>query len=352
MESELRALPKTDLHCHLDGSLRVETALELAAGRKLKLPADTADELRPFLTVAPTCASLKEFLDVFQLIYPLLRDSSALERIAYELCEDCSAENIRHVEVRFAPLLQARSKFPPEEVIEAVLRGLSRGLADFEVTSGVIICLFRSHSARENAAAFRALKRFFKPGNGLSSPGVVGMDLAGDEARHPTMEFADFFDQARRLGIPATCHAGEVVGTENLKAAISLDVRRIGHGTHLFEDEQLLDEVIRRRVPLEVGITSNVRTKSVRSLRAHPVRRFFEAGVPITLNTDDRGIIGIDLTHEYRAAAELGFSFEELAGLSLASVDHLFLPEADRRRLRASFQAEIARLKKKPLRRP
>jgi aminodeoxyfutalosine deaminase len=156
------------------------------------------------------------------------------------------------------------------------------------------------------------------------------------------VQFADFYEEARESGIPTTCHAGETVGTENLRAALDLRVRRIGHGTHLDSAPELMAEVVRRRLPLEIGLTSNVRTRSVPSMAAHPALSFHRAGVPITLNTDDRGIIGIDLTHEYLSALELGFSFEELRALSLGAVEHLFLPEKDRAALRKALDAQAA----------
>lgn len=341
LRRRLKAMPKVDLHCHLDGSLRPATVLDMAKRLKVRLPADNVEDLIPFVTVSPACRSLREFLDVFHVLYPLLRDPVSAERAAYELCEDCAAENIRHVEVRDAPLLHAHAKFSAGDYVEAVLKGLARGLKDFGVSSGFIVGLFRAHSPKENRVAFEAMKRMFKPSNGLSRPGVVGMDLCGDEARFPTMQFAEFYEEAEKLGIPTTCHAGETVGTENLRAALALGVRRIGHGTHLFEDQRLLAEAVRRRVPLEIGITSNVRTKAVADLASHPAKRFHDAGLPITLNTDDRGIMGIDLTGEYAEALKLGFTVSDLASLVIGSTDHLFLPPADRERLRKDFTARM-----------
>lgn len=334
-------LPKTDLHCHLDGSLRPQTVLELARKYDVKLPADNVRDLTPHVQVAPTCRSLKEFLDVFHLLYPLLVHADAVERIAYELVEDCAKENIRHVEARFAPSLQAHDKFRTDAVVEAVLKGLRRGCKDFGTTSSVIICLFRSHGPRENRWAFDSLKKYFNPNAKLEEPSVVGVDLAGDEARYPTMEYADFYREAKEKGIWMTCHAGETEGTANLEAALELDVHRIGHGTHLLDSQKLMKEVVKRGVPLEVGISSNVRTKSVPSFEEHPAPKFHKAGVPITLNTDDRGILGIDLTHEYEEATKLGFTAEQLAKISLDSVDHVFLPASERAKLKARFKAEI-----------
>jgi adenosine deaminase len=206
----------------------------------------------------------------------------------------------------------------------------------------VIVCLFRSHGPQQNRRAFESLKKYFKADARLGEPSVVGVDLAGDEARYPTIEYADFYEEARALKIWTTCHAGETKGTANLKAALELSVMRIGHGTHLLEDPALMAEVVKRRVPLEIGISSNVRTKSVPSFESHPALAFHRAGVPITLNTDDRGILGIDLTHEYCEAVRLGFSVFQLCQLSLASVDHAFLPDSQKALLKARFTDEIA----------
>lgn len=342
IKEALRSLPKTDLHCHLDGSVRPATALELAKKARVKLPADNAEDLRAFVQVSPTCGSLKEFLDVFEIVYPLLRSAHAVERIAYELVEDCAKDNIRHVEARFAPVLQETAAFSTDDVVEAALKGLRRGHKDFGVTSSVIVCMIRSHTAEENRRAFATLKKFFRKQDELAEPRVVALDLAGDEANIPTTLFASFYEEAKALGIGTTCHAGETPGTEEIKTALSLGVDRIGHGTHLVEDEALMREAARRKVPLEVALTSNVLTKSVAGIESHPALRFHRAGVPVTLNTDDRGIIGSDLTFEYEQALRLGFTLPELAALSAASIGHLFLPDGPRRALRRRFEQENA----------
>lgn len=336
----LRRLPKTDLHCHLDGSVRPATALDLAKKARVKLPANNPSDLRAFVQVSPTCGSLKEFLDVFELIYPLLRSAYAVERIAYELIEDCAKDNIRHVEARFAPVLQETAAFSTDDVVEAALKGLRRGLKDFGVTSSVIVCMIRSHTQAENRRAFATLKKFFRKQTDLADPSVVALDLAGDEANIPTTLFAHFYEEAKALGIGTTCHAGETPGVAEIRTALELGVDRIGHGTHLIEDRALMKLAAERRTPLEVALTSNVLTKSVTGIKSHPALAFHRAGVPVTLNTDDRGIIGSDLTFEYDQALRLGFSIEELAKLSLSSIDHLFLPEGPRRELRRRFQEE------------
>ena len=340
----LRRLPKTDLHCHLDGSVRPATVLELARRCGAKLPADTVEALTPHLRVSPTCGSLKEFLDAFALIYPVLRTPEAVERIAYELVEDCAAENILHVEARLAPELQRTASFSSEAVLEAVLRGLRRGYRDFGTTSAVIVCLLREHSPAQNRRAFEALAKLFNADAKAAVPAVVGLDLAGDEAAIPMGPNAAFYEEARARGFFTTCHAGET-GGEDLETVFALGVQRIGHGAKLAEKPALLELAARRGVPVEVNLTSNVFTKAARSLKEHPAMRFYQAGVPITLNTDDRAIMGIDLTHEYQAALELGFTRDQLAGIALGSTDHVFLPLPERRALRARFESALEALK-------
>src|SRR5262249_46042810 len=149
-------------------------------------------------------------------------------------------ENILHVEARFAPVLQAHAEFSTDAVVEAALKGLRRGQKDFGVTSSIIVCMIRSHGPRENRRAFETLKRFHKTQTELHEPCVVALDLAGDEARYPTRDYASFYEEAKSLGIATTCHAGETKGTENLRAALDLGVGRIGHGIHLMEDRKLV----------------------------------------------------------------------------------------------------------------
>ncbi|MHB2026358.1 MAG: adenosine deaminase [Elusimicrobiota bacterium] len=340
----LRQIPKAELHCHLDGALRPATIFELAKEAKIPLPADTVEDLLPLVQTPPTCGSLAEFLKAFDIICPILRRPQALERAAYELLEDCADDNIRHVETRVAPELLSSSSMSSEEAIFAILQGLKKGRHDFGVSASVIICLFRAHGRTENDRAFAVLKKAFRADASLDNPAVVAMDLAGDEARHPTKDFADYFAQARALKIPTTCHAGETRGTENLKSALEFKVDRIGHGVHLMEDRALLAEVVRRKIPLEIGITSNVRTKAVADSFSHPARSFYQAGAIVTFNTDDRGVFGIDLTHEYAQAMNIGFSLAELFQISERSVRHLFLPQTAKRTLAARFATELSHL--------
>lgn len=334
IENLLRAMPKVDLHCHLDGSIRCETILALAKSQGYHLPTTDPTEIKKYVQAGPNCRSLSDFLQVFNYIYPLLRQANALKRIAYELCEDCAKDNIRYVEVRFAPLLCAHDKFSTQEVIESVLEGLAMGGRDFGVDSSVIVCLIRSFSPQENWASFEAAQRFY-------GRGVVALDLAGDESKFPTQDFALYFERAKTKGMAATCHAGEAQGLHNLKSALSFGVERIGHGTHLMDAPDLLQEVLARNIVLEVGLTSNVRTRTVASYEEHPLRQFLKAGVRVTLNTDDKGILDIDLTHEYVQAYQLGISLSMLAQIALNGVSALFLPDVKKQKIKKLFEEQM-----------
>lgn len=314
----LRSIHKIELHCHLDGALRPATILELGRARGVKLPASRVSELIEHVQVRKPC-TLTECLKVFDLVLPLLQDSESLARAAYELVEDARNDNVRHLEVRFAPALHTSRGLSTDDAIAAVLRGLERARsAGLGVSSGVIVCLLRGLPEARNAAAFESLRR-------AHGKGVVGLDLAGDESRFPLGAYAKFFERARELGIPATCHAGEVRLSE-IRAAIDLGVARLGHATRLCDDASLLGEVRRRGIAIEVNLTSNVRTGSVPSIESHPARTWFEAGIPLSLNTDDRGLFGIDLTHEYEQALLAGFTPEELERLARDAARQAFAP--------------------------
>ncbi|NLB34275.1 MAG: adenosine deaminase [Elusimicrobia bacterium] len=295
----LRKLPKADLHCHLDGSIRTATILDLAREQGYSLPVDTVEELRPYVRVPKSCRSLKEFLECFDIFYPLLKNAPALERITYELLRDAAAENIRYIEVRFAPILQKDDGFPIPEVIEAVLRGIERGEQDFNIKARVIICLFRGTTLEDSMETVRYSSKYIKEG-------VCGIDVAGDESAYPLKDFLKPIDYALEEGLFVTVHAGEAGGPENVKQAVEAGAHRIGHGVALIKDPKLTEMIAKKQIPLEICITSNVQTQAVREYSEHPFLDLIEKGVVVTLNTDDRGISGIDLTYEYAKAVELG----------------------------------------------
>ncbi len=335
----LKKIPKVELHCHLDGSVRAGTIIELAKKQKKELPATSAEELKKYIQVSPACRSLTEFLKVFDFFLPFLNNPEAVERISYELCEDCAAENVKYLEVRFAPFLQESENFPMEEVVKTCLSGLARGRRAFGIGTGLILCCMRFVPEEVNVAAVELAKKYF-------GRGVVALDLAGDESRFPTKGFSKPFGLAARYGIPFTLHAGEASGPSSISEALALGASRIGHGTNLIKDAALMEKIKDKGIPLEVCITSNVQTAVVGDFASHPVKEFYNNGLKVTLNTDDRSVSGIDLTNEYDVfTSRLGFGAEDIVKIIKNGVDGLFIPAAEKSALKKSFDAEFREMK-------
>jgi adenosine deaminase len=342
IDALVRRMPKVETHVHLDGALSPETLVFLA--REVPdsvLHGLPVEEVRRRVVVDAPRENLAAVLSAFGAVLPLLHRAPALELAAYELVAAEARQNVRYVEVRFAPALHLAPGFGLEAVLDAVLAGLERGRRDFGVGSGVIVCLLRPPAYVSLAANRRMLDLALA----YRGRGVVAVDLAGNEAAEPLATYADLFRAAESAGLAATVHAGEVPGSRDLETALGFGVQRLGHATELAHRPDLLAEVIRRGLPIEVNLTSNLRTGAVASYAAHPVRDWFRAGATIALSTDDPGIFANDLAGEYEILhRELGFSAAELAAVALQGIDALFLPAAERARLRADLLAELDRI--------
>ncbi len=279
---------KIDLHLHLDGSLSAETILKLAGREHAKLPADTPEGLRPYLTVKIDCGSLNEYLKCFDIPLAVLRTAENLELAAYELGVRLSKKGISYGEIRFAPQLHCQNGLTQEEAVRAVLAGLDRAsiesrLGKREKGIGLrsILCCMRGVGLHEaNLETIRAASRYL-------GMGVVAVDLAGAEALYPTSDYEEEFRYARSLGVPFTIHAGEAAGPESIWKALEFGALRIGHGVRAAEDERLMEELIRRETVLEMCPTSNLQTKAVRSLSEYPLRTYLDRGIKVTVNSDN-----------------------------------------------------------------
>jgi adenosine deaminase len=335
----LHRLPKTDLHVHLDGSLRPETMLELGAEAGIALPAADATALGEFMHVSDG-RDLVDYLARFEITLALMQTAPAIERIAYELAEDAARENVRYMEVRFCPALNTRSGLSADAVVEAALNGLRRAEADHEVATAVIICALRnlpvqtSIEMAELAVAFR-------------DRGVVAFDLAGAEHGHPPMEHRDAFQIAADANLGITVHAGEAYGPASIHQALHYcNARRVGHGTRLWEDPELMGFVNDYRIPIEACLTSNVQTRATPSLADHPLRAFYDQGLVVTLNTDNRLMSGTTMTDEFlHAHNALGFTWDELCELTVMGFESAFMPYPERSALVATVREEIALLR-------
>lgn len=342
MLQRLRALPKAELHVHLDGSLRPGTLIELARGHGELLPSSDPDAVARFMHVTDA-RDLVDYLDRFRITLSVMQTAEALERIAYELAADAAQENVRYVEVRFCPILNTSAGLTPHEVVEATLQGLRRAEMDHGIRSGVIVCALRSLDPQVSLQMAELALDF-------QGRGVVAFDLAGAENGNPPSDHITSFQLAADANLPITIHAGEAYGTPSIHEAIHYcHARRIGHGTRLFEDPDLLRFVNDFRIPLEVCLTSNVQTRAVPRASEHPLRLYYDHGLVVTLNTDNRLMSGTTLTDEYRIAhEELGFTWEELCDLAMMSFESAFLPWSEKQALLADVRAVLAELNAQP----
>ena len=334
----LRRLPKAELHCHLDGSVRPSTLLELGREHRTPMPADDVDALREFMIVRDA-RNLEDYLTRFDITLSVMQTADALERIAYELAEDAAAEGVRYIEMRYSPVLNTRHDLSLGEAVEAPLRGLARAQLDHGISGRLIICALRNLSPGISMELARLAVAY-------KGRGVSGFDLAGGERGHPAGVHADAFAYAREHGLACTCHAGEGAGAESVHAAVhACGAQRIGHATRLIEDVTLTDYVNEQRIALEICLTSNVQTRVAPSYEAHPLRRYFDAGMNVVLNTDNRLMSGTTLTDEYaHAARHLDFSFDELCTVALNGFESAFVSPEERATLVDRAKAEIAAL--------
>ncbi len=314
-------LPKADLHVHLDGSLRISTILELAEEQEVELPATTAEGLLKFMNCGVRTGSLVEYLKAFDVTLRVLQTEEALARVAFELCEDAAKENVRYMEVRYAPMLHTRKGLRLSTVVEAVLSGLNRAREQLGVNAKVIICGIRNISPESSLDMARLAVAY-------KNRGVVGFDLAGAEYDHPPKHHREAFDLIRKNNINCTIHAGEAFGPESIAQAIHLcGAHRIGHGVRLWENGDLLAYVNDHRIPLECCPSSNVQTGAVSEVSRHPIRLYHDLGLRVTVNTDNRLITDTTVSRElWLCHTQLAMTLEDTKRIILNSFKAAFLP--------------------------
>ena len=335
-ESELRRLPKAELHLHLDGSMRLETALELAAEAGIAL---RPVEARRRLVAPARCRNQAELLTYFDLPIALLQTAPALERTAAELVEALAQDGVTYAEIRWAPRLHLDGGLPVEDVIRAVAAGVAAGSATTSAAGlpapeiALIVTAMRSHDPERNLDLARAAAEF--------GPPVVGFDLAGPESEYAALPHRAALDHAAASGLGVTAHAGEVPGSTRVGELLDVGVRRIAHGVTAADDPQLVAEIVRRGVTLDLCPTSNVQAGIVRSLAEHPVRLLHRSGVSVTISTDDRTVSDTTLSGELAAvAAATATTPSELTEIALNAFDRGFAPALIRRPLAEAARRE------------
>ena len=334
----LRLLPKAELHCHLDGSVRPQTLLDLAAERDVVLPGHSAAQLHDYMIVR-NATDLEDYLARFSVTLSVMQDAEALERIARELVVDAAHDGVRYIEIRYSPILNTQEGLSLDEAVEAPLRGIATGTFETGTIGRLIICAMRHLDPSVSSELARLAVAY-------RHHGVVGFDLAGGERGHPASRHVESFSYARSHDLAVTVHAGEGDGADSVRQAVHVcGANRIGHATRLFEDQSLTHYVNDRRIPLEICLTSNVQTRVVQSYEAHPLRSYYQHGQVVVLNTDNRLMSGVTLTDEYaHAASLLGFTFRELAQVARNGFESAFATWHERRTMLDTFDRELPSL--------
>lgn len=311
-------MPKAELHLHLDGSLRVHTALELARSRGIDAPTTWGGMFKALVGPA-RMASQAELLTRFDLPIALLQDAEALERVTTELVESKAADNVRYLEIRWGPALHLRRDLSLADGIAAVCRGAQVGAARTGSVVRLICTALRSHDPDEVVVLAETAARF-------RDQGLTGWDLAGPEEALPDpLMFARAFAAARAGGLRITLHAGEWGGAAQVWRALALDPERIAHGPGAMDDPELCAELRERGITLDMCPTSNVQAGILSSVAAHPLARLYRAGVPVSLSTDDSTVSDITLSEEYvRAVEEIGVTLPELWAIDRHALDVAF----------------------------
>jgi adenosine deaminase len=330
-ESVLKILPKVLLHEHLDGVLRPQTVIELAANcGYTELPTTDPESLAQWFHLGANQGSLAKYLEGFKHTIAVMQTEESLERVAYEQAEDLSRDGVVYYETRFAPLFHTTKGLTHQQVVTAVLKGMARGRQVFGIQSGLIICAMRNMNVSLEMAELAVDFR---------ERGVVGFDLAGEEGGYPPKKHVDAFHYIQRENFNITVHAGEGFGKESIWQAIQYcGAHRIGHGTRLIDDIAIADGkavklgdlaqyVLDKRIPLELCLISNVHTGAAPSLEQHPFKILFQEKFRVTLNTDNRLMSNTSMTQEFAAAAKtFGLTLQDFEKISVNAMKSAFLP--------------------------
>ena len=324
----INKLPKAELHCHLDGSLRIKTIIELAEIQGIELPSKNEIDLLKILSVGPSPKSLEDYIKKFDITLSVLQTPESLERAAFELAIDCHEDGVRYLEVRYSPILHTKDGMQLSETVDSVKKGLAQAFDECGILTGIIICGIR-HVSPDHSLELANLSIRYK------NKGVIGFDLAGAEENFPAKKHKEAFYLILNNNINTTIHAGEAFGPKSIHQAIHVcGAHRIGHGTRICEDIDLLNYINDHRIPLEICLTSNINTKSVSTISKHPFKYYMNEKIRVTLNTDNRLISNTTLSNEYEIAINnFNLNENEIRTIIINGFKSTFLPHNERREL-------------------
>jgi len=323
-----KSRPLVELHRHLDGSIRLQTILDLADQHGIALPANDIAGLAPYVHIDKSAPGLMAFIERFEHMTAVLVDLDACRRVAYENVEDAKREGIDYIELRYSPWFMAEThNMDPAGVMEACADGIRAAERDTGVRVNIIGILSRTYGVDVCMQELDAIL--------AHRDHIVGVDLAGDEGRYPAHLFKQHFKRVRDAGLHVTIHAGEAAGPDSVWSAIKdLGAERIGHGFRSIEDPALVEYLAAQGIGLESCPTSNLHISAVENYAAHPIKRLAEQGVKFCLNTDDPGISAIDIAHEYNIAAPAaGLTHEQILQSQIDGLEMAFLSADEKKEL-------------------
>lgn len=332
-----RALPKVELHRHLEGSLRLDTMLDIARQHGITIPADVLRLSTLVQIQEEDKYTFQNFLGKFNTLRLFYRSPEAIHRITREAIEDAAKDNVKYMELRFTPVALSRAeRFPLHDVIDWVLTSTKDASKNHNMIVKLIVSVNR-HESTELAeqVAWLAADHI--------KDGIVAMDLAGNEADFPSQPFYGIFKEAKQAGLHVTIHAGEWGPAYNVREAIEeIGAERIGHGVRVLEDESIIALARERKTAFEVCITSNYQSGVFESLETHPLMKMHEAGLNVTINTDDPSISRITLSHEYHAACEdLRMPQNTLKQRIVAAAQAAFIGETEKGTLTKQLEKDL-----------
>ena len=337
--NEFRVMPKVDLHRHLEGSLRLQTMVDVARQHGITIPVTVVRLSRLVQVQDEDNLTFENFLAKFNTLRMFYRSPDVIDRITREAIEDAAKDNVRYLELRFTPVALSRAeRFPMHDVMDWVCESAKNGAKKYGVTVRLIASVNRHESIElAEQVVWLSIDRRDK--------GIVAVDLGGNEAQFPAKPFVALFNEARQSGLKVTVHAGEWGGPENVREAIDLFAAdRIGHGVHVIDDPYTTALARERGVPFEVCLTSNYQTGAVKALPSHPAPKMIAEKLNVTFNTDDPSISQITLGNEYRVAVEdLKIPKDVLKERILAGAQAAFLPDGDKRKLVDSLKKDLSK---------
>ncbi|MBB6623143.1 adenosine deaminase [Clostridium gasigenes] len=315
-------LPKIELHCHLDGSVRAETIIDIAKKDGITISSFNIDVIKNQITAPLECTSLDDYLKSFSLPNLVMQSKENIKRITFELYEDASKENVKYMEVRFAPLLHTAKGLTIDEIIGSVIEGIKSAENIYDIKGNVILSCMRTMSSANALEVIEKGKKFL-------GKGVVAVDLAGPEKAGFAAEYVDAIKVARDYGYRVTIHAGETgIGKNVLDAVELLGAERIGHGVYINDCIEAYNIVKAKNIVLEICPTSNVQTKAVQEYKSHPIHKFYNDGIKITINTDNRTVSDTDMTKECQSIYDtFNITQEDYKQIYLNSVNATFTTE-------------------------